>query len=406
MPPDTAQLFNQSETDVHVASTPFGRVALWIAIISAGIAGNAGIALSPLLLSGMAQFLQFDDQRLGELAAGAAIGSSLVTLSAVFFISRKGWPLRRTVIVALCVYAAINLAIPLLFTEPILLQTAIFLGGCCSGLVWSAATTALTIVPNNERIVAFFYGTPYLTGLVVQPLMPVVFANWGLGTAYSGIAAASILALLVMRAFPARAMGVVHAIEEPAAEPSSRAGVVNVAILLAALLMQYLANSGLWVYFDRIGHVSGHTPQASANVVALGSGMALAGTALAIGLTSRLRPIPTIIGVNVAMALVTVLFLAANHYIAFVFAVSLFNVMITFITPFFIIFLTRMSSSPGRTALGANICMFAGFAFGPLIVGRMTEGGDFSTAVVATSIAFLVSGLMIMAGAMSGRFRT
>lgn len=406
MLPDTAPLPDLPGAATPEPAKPSARAALWIAIVFAGIAGNAGIALSPLLLSGMAQFLNFGDQQLGELAAGASIGSSLVTLSAVFFMGRKGWPLRRTVILALCVYAGINLAIPLFFSEPQLLQVAIFLGGCCSGMVWSAAATALTTVRNNERMVAVFYGTPYLTGLIVQPLMPMVFANWGLGTAYTGIAGASILALLMMRAFPARGFGSVRPLEGLTDAGSSRTAFVGVAIVMIALLLQYLANSGVWVYFDRIGHVSGHTPQASANVVALGSGMALVGTALAIFFTTRLRPLPTVIAINAAMAVVTLLLLLASNYIAFALAVSLFNMMITFVTPFFIILLIRISSSPGRIALGANICMFSGFAFGPLIVGRLADSGDFSIAIGATSIAFLLSGLVILAGAMSGRFRT
>ena len=140
---DKAPLPNLPEAIVPEAEKPAARAALWIAILFAGIAGNAGIALSPLLLSGMAQFLHFGDQRLGELAAGASVGSSLVALSAVFFMGRKGWPLRRTVIVTLCIYAIVNLAIPLFFVKPLVLLAAMFLGGCCSGMIWSAAVTAL-----------------------------------------------------------------------------------------------------------------------------------------------------------------------------------------------------------------------------------------------------------------------
>lgn len=403
---DTAPLSNVPEAIVPEAEKPAARAALWIAILFAGIAGNAGIALSPLLLSGMAQFLHFGDQRLGELAAGASVGSSLVALSAVFFMGRKGWPLRRTVIVTLCIYASVNLAIPLFFVKPLVLLAAMFLGGCCSGMVWSAAVTALTTVRNNERLIAAFYGTPYLTGLVVQPLMPLVFAKWGLGSAYAGIAGVSIMAILVMRAFPARALGAARTIDEQPVARGSRTTLISVAIVLVALLLQYVANSGLWIYFDRIGHISGHSPQASANVVALGSGMALAGTALAMVLTTRLRPLPAIIALNMTMAAVTLLLLVASNYFLFATAVSLFNMMITLITPFFIILLIRISSSPGRVALGANICMFSGFAFGPLTVGRIAAGGDFSSAIAATAIAFLLSGAVILGGAVSGRFRT
>ena len=353
----------------------------------------------------MSQFLNFDDRRLGELAAAASFGSSLITLSAIFFIARKGWPLRRTIIITLCVYAAINLTIPTVFNQPLMLIVALFLGGCCSGMVWSTAATAITTVRNNERLISVFYGTPYLTGLVVQPLMPLVFAKWGLASAYLGIASAALLAVLAMRAFPIRTVAPSAPVEavSPAPRRTVRAA-YGIIIVLGALLLQYLANSGLWVYFDRIGHVSGHSPQASANVVAFGSAMALAGTALAVVLSTRLQPLPTIIAVNVVMGAVTLLFFGSSQYLVFGLAVGLFNLMITFVTPFFLILLTRIAAAPGRAVLGANICMYGGFALGPLLVGRMTTGGDFSNAIIATAVAFVLSALIITVGWSTRRF--
>ncbi|MBO9601170.1 MAG: MFS transporter [Novosphingobium sp.] len=379
---------------------------LSVAILAAGIAGNADIALSPLLLSGMAQFLHFDDRLLGELASTSSVGSALATVAALFFMHRKGWPLRLTAIVCLCAYAAINLAIPSFFDNPALLVAAIFLGGLCSGLLWSVAVTAQATVHGNERLIAIFYGTPYLTGLVFQPLMPLVFARWGLPAAYFGIAGACVLSLLVVRYFPSRT--VETAAPEAASGATERGrhvSFVGIAIVLLALFVQYCANSGIWVYFDRIGRLAGHAPQASANAVALGVGMALVGTMLATMLTVRLRPLPTILIISAAMAVVTLGLLEAGQYLLFAGSISLFNVMITFITPFFFILLNRISASPGRVALAANICMMGGFALGPALVGRIVEGGDFTVAILATAVAFLVSAALVMLSAVGARFR-
>ncbi|WEK47865.1 MAG: MFS transporter [Candidatus Andeanibacterium colombiense] len=383
------------------------QIGLSVAILAAGIAGNADIALSPLLLSGMAQFLHFNDRVLGELASISSIGSSLATVAALFVMHRKGWPLRLTAIVCLCAYAVINLAIPSFFDNPMLLLAAIFLGGCCSGLLWAVAVTAQATVHGNERLIAIFYGTPYLTGLVFQPMMPFVFARWGLPAPYFGIAGACVLSLLLVRFFPARAVeAAAPEREEGTAGGARRGSFIGIGIVLLALFVQYCANSGIWVYFDRIGRLAGHTPQASANAVALGVGMALVGTMLATVLTVRLRPLPTILIISAVMALATLGLLEAGNYVLFAGSISLFNVMITFITPFFFILLNRISTARGRVALAANICMMGGFALGPALVGRIVEGGDFSSAIIVTAVAFLVSAVLVVASSGSGRLRS
>ena len=402
------------QADIHQAPPQEDVIAgrrSWLAtafsILLIGIVGNATIAVSPLLVSGMSEYLGFGDAYLGELAGAASAGASLSTVAALFFLDRVGWPLRKTAFFALLLYAAANSVLPTLFDRSGWLLLAFFVSGCASGLIWAISATAITTLPNTGRLVSIFYGTPYLTGLAIQPLMPSLYARWGVAPAFELIALACVLSLLTLRWFPARAIGAPPLAKGDPANSRRRRGLAWLILLPVAisLLLQYIANSGLWIYFDRVGLVAGHSHQMSANVVALGSGMALVGTLLATTLAPKLRPILAISAISMVMALATLGLLGAENYLLFAGSVFLFNAMITFITPFFFILLSQLPVSPGRAVLVGNLAMMAGFAAGPFLIGRMADGGDFTVSIYATSTMLLVSALIAIANRALGKSR-
>jgi predicted MFS family arabinose efflux permease len=371
-------------------------VAITILIIA--VVGNTAFAFAPLLLSGMSQYLRFDDAFLGSLEGVQAGGGAIATIAAIFFLDRQGWPLRRTALIALTVYALGNALEPVLFDRPGLLTLAFFICGAASGLVWASCATAVTVLPDNSRLIAVFYGTPYATGLAIQPLMPTIFAHWGVGTAFRLMGIAALAGFAVIRWLPARAIGARPQDDRTKATRDSggRAGLILLSIEIA-LLLQYLANSGLWVYFDRLGALAGHTSQVSANIVALGGGMSLVGTALAATFAKRLSPATTIVALSLLLALATLALFEANVLILFASVVFVLNASVAVITTSYFILVSRLPVSPGKAALVSNLCMMVGFAVGPIVFGRLADKSDFSVAIFATAALFILSAAIVVA---------
>jgi predicted MFS family arabinose efflux permease len=392
----------------HNAAGP-SDLAAAIAILLVSIVGNLVMALFPLFISGMSEYLGYGDGYLGELAGVSSAGAALFTVAAFFFLDRKGWPLRLTALLGLLVFGVANLCIPLAFGEARFVTLLFFVAGCASGLVWAAGATAVTTLRKSSRLISIFYGTPYFTALAIQPLMPALYENWGVGSAFQLVALSCLLGIAALKWFPPRALGA----RPPSVEDDSGSRQRLLAWLLMmpvaiALLLQYVANSGLWVYFGRIGLLAGHSPQESANVLAVGAGMALIGTALATALTPRVGArgaIVAIVAISLMMTTATLGMLGAENYMLFAGSVFVFNAMITFVTPFYFLLLLRLSVSPGKSALLGNLCMMAGFAAGPYLIGRMADGGDFALATYATSAMFVVSALIVIASAAQGKAR-
>lgn len=227
--------------------------------------------------------------------------------------------------------------------------------------------------------------------------MPTLYEQWGVGAAFQLVAASCLVGMAALVWFPRLSIGRRDAGE--AWSDVSRQRLSSWLLMLpvcVAFLLQYLANSGLWVYFDRIGLLAGHSHQASANVLSIGAGMALVGTALAAALTPRLSAVGGIVAISLVMATTTLGMLGAENYWLFAASVFVFNAMITFVTPFYFLLLIRLSVSPGQSALLGNLCMMAGFSAGPFLIGRMADGDNFIMATWTTSAMFLASALIIL----------
>jgi hypothetical protein len=334
---------------------------------------------------------------LGDLVTASSAGASLTTIAAFFFLDRTGWPLRRTAFVSMACFGIANFITPMLFEHDLLLILVFFIAGCASGLIWASCATAITAIGNTPRLVSLFYGSPYLTGMVIQPLMPGLYASFGVARVFELIGISCFLSFLIMSWFPDRSRGA-----SPAGNKDSlnngQWGIFWLLMLpiVASLLLQYTANSGLWVFFDRIGLNSGHSPQLSANIVSLGVGMALVGTALAVVLTPHLPPLQSIVVINIVAAIATLGLLGSENYLVFALSIFVFNASITLITPFYFLVLGRLSISAGKAVLLFNIVMMAGYTLGPLVMGRLASHGDFTLPVYVTSAMFVTSAIFIL----------
>jgi hypothetical protein len=164
--------------------------------------------------------------------------------------------------------------------------------------------------------------------------------------------------------------------------------------LSGALLVQYIANSGIWLFFDRIGTLSGHSEQTVANIVGMGTGVALVGAALATLVANKVSPLWGIM-IGTALLLISSMTLhVASNLAIYAGSVAVFNAMITFVTPFYIILLVEIFA-PAKAVIVGNICMMLGFALGPLLIGYTVRSDSFSLSINATVGLFVLSSVML-----------
>ena len=367
------------------------RAGVWTAILYIAIAGNMFIALSPIFWGGFSHYLHFDDALIGNIMSSEFFGATAATVAGILYMHRERMNLRNVAFVALAVYGVGNYLTPLFFDHPQELRAVRFVCGLSSGTTFLAAATAITALKDASRLIAVFYGSPYLTGTVFQPLMQVIFGKWGFETSFLLITAA-VGSVAVFPFFPK------FAGRAAAAQDGVAVGKPSLTLLLllaSGLLLQYVANSGVWLFFERLGTLSGHTEQTAANIVGLSTGMGLVGTAVAALLAHKLKPLYGILIGTGAIMLSSAALHFSRNLAVYAGSVATFNVMITFLTPFYFILLVR-TFHPAKAVIVGNICLMLGFAFGPLLIGYTVSGDDFSASINVTIGLFVMSIVFVL----------
>ena len=368
------------------------RAAPWIAVLYVAAVGNLYMAVAPMFWGGFNDYLKFSDERIADLMSGEFFGSTAATVAGIFYMHRRGLDLRRVVYVAIGIYIVGNYLTPYLFDSPHWLMSVRVLCGLCAGTSYLAAATAITGLGSPSRLVAMFYGAPFIIGAVFQPLMHPLFEHWGFSNAFRLIAVAAAGSAALYAFFPRFADN--RPIIEGEVQSGSRS-IILVGILSCGLLLQYIANSGVWLYFARIGELSGHPAQMVANIVGVGTGMAFLGTWLSALLAGRLRAVDGILWGTGTIILSSAALHYSSHLAVFAGSVAVFNAMITFLTPFYFILLVRIYS-PARAVVIGNICLTLGFAAGPLLIRYTVHNSDFAESIDVTIVLFAASAALLV----------
>lgn len=377
--------------------TPDELVA-YAAVFCVAIAGNALVALAPLFVGGMIDHWGMTESDVGALLSYEFLGTSVATVLGAFVLHRPNWPLRTTAFGALAVLALGNLLTPFIHQHHWLLVATRVVCGFCGGLAWIVSATAIAQLRNNRHALALFYGSPFFTGMIFQPAMPKLFAAWGVDGGFFMLAGGAALCFLLRGRYLAHGR---------ASDTTTRAmtgmrggGLVPLALVLTAFTAQFVANTGLSVYFERIGVGAGHSLQATAFVLSAALAFAVAGAVVASVVAERLKPLPAIALSTVVICAASALVLRSESLLWFAVAAGLFNLVITFVTPFYFIVLEQVAD-PARSALLGNIAMTVGFSAGPLLIGATVTDAGYLVPVIATVALFALSLALVFVFSMS-----
>lgn len=363
-------------------------IARVIAIIVIGMAVNVYIPVAPSLLGALVDYQGLGMDVAGRLISYNFWGGAAGSVLAIAVLHRPGWNLRATMFACL-VLVILTSGASVWFAGNIpALAIVRFLNGVGAGLGFTVSCVAAIGTPRIERTYAILYGSPFLISGIGLALLPQVYRTFGIEGAFYGMGLLNILCLGFLPLFP-RTVDQERKHEVPAGHGLGTGVRWLAGLALAALLLHYVFNSGIWTYFERIGVAAGMTPETAGAILGPGMGAAIFGMIAATLLGDRLGYMKPIYAGIAAILAATLLLLASSTPWVFGAATAIFNASITFVTPYMVAILALLVPS-GAGVTSANVATIVGFAAGPFLVSFMVAGGAFAPAIVVTAAGFVV----------------
>jgi len=342
----------------HASST---RLRL-VAAILVGVIGPEVFIVQPGFVEGLVRYLDFDARSAGYAASIEVWGITATTLLMTFFAHRFNW--RRVITVSLLLVAVSN-ALCIGVHDKEIFVALRFLAGVGSGSLISLSFTTVGLTDNPDRNFGYLIMWVLLYGAVVLYVMPGVYALTGMTGALLFFAGFPLVALPLVRAFPASG--------ETAA--TVEADAVNLAaplktMALAAMFAYFIAQGVAWAYLFLIGTAGGLSEQHVATALTLSQVAGVAGAllpALAGQRFGRWRPLTLgIVGGAVSLGFLVGQF----SYLAFAAWVCAYNFFWNMTHPFL---LGSMASFDrrGRVVVYAVALQMLGLAIGPALAASV-----------------------------------
>ena len=265
-------------------------------------------------------------------------------------------------------------------------------------VVTSLAAGSITVIiltlsgktANPSRAFGIFVVFQLAMGALILAVFPSLFAAAGVAAIYWTLAGLAVLCLLVVNRIDGEALRTAAPIA--AAEATKRVPILKAAAGLAAVLLFYIALSGVWSFIAQISAGSGMDLSASSLVLSLATvaGILSALVATALGETPRRKHY--LVAGYVGMALSIALLFGSPALIRFAVAAVIFKFAWTFILPYLLSTLSSLSSG-GHLMNTTNLMIGTGFSIGPIVSGALIQsgGGSFTGMLTFALVGVLAS---------------
>jgi predicted MFS family arabinose efflux permease len=269
-------------------------------------------------------------------------------------------------------------------------------------VITSLAAGSITVIiltlsgktANPSRAFGIFVVFQLAMGAVILAVFPTLYAGLGVAAIYWTLAGLAALCLLVIRQIDGEAL---RSAPSETANTTTKVPVLRAAAGMVAVLLFYVALSGVWSFMASISAGSGIDLSSSSLVLSLATvaGILSALVATALGDTPRRRLF--LIAGYAGMAISVALLFGAPGLARFAFAAVIFKFAWTFILPYL---LSALSDLGGRHLMNTtNLMIGTGFAIGPIASGALIEsgGGAFTGMLALALVGVLASLGFIMA---------
>ncbi|WOH20553.1 MFS transporter [Paenarthrobacter sp. GOM3] len=271
-----------------------------------------------------------------------------------------------------------------------------------ASVVTSLAAGSITVIiltlsgktSNPSRAFGIFVVFQLAMGALILAVFPSLFAGAGVAAIYWTLAGLAVLCLLVVNRIDGDVLRKASPVETSA---HKKVPVFKAAAGMAAVLLFYVALSGVWSFMAQISAGSGIDLSASSLILSLATvaGILSALTATALGDTPK-RRIYLIVG-YLAMALSIGLLFGSPALIRFAIAAVIFKFAWTFILPYLLSTLADLSNG-GHLMNTTNLMIGAGFSIGPIVSGALIQSGagSFTSMLTFAFAGVLASCLCVM----------
>ena len=344
-----------------------------ISIIVLGTVVNIWIALSPSILGALVDYqgLRIDDA--GRLISYNIMGTTVATVLAIYIVHRPGANLRLMMFVCAFLVIITSGASVWFAGDFTALSVVRFINGLGAGLGFTVSTVAAIGTPNITRTYAILYGSAFLVGGIGLALLPYVYEFAGIEGAFYGMGLINLLACGLLPFFPKKISQ-----EESIAEKSwlqlDRVFILMSGLVLGALFLHYLFNSGIWTYFERLGVAAGMSAKTTGAILGSSTLAAILGMIAASILGNKFGYLRPIYMGTATITIATLSLFYSSSELVFGIGTALFNASITFVTPYFIAILANLIPK-GLGVSTANVVTIAGYAAGPFLVSFMVSKG-------------------------------
>jgi predicted MFS family arabinose efflux permease len=349
--------------------------------IVAGVMGNTGIYLIPLLVGAMVSDRGFTEQQAGLVASADLAGYAVMTFITAVFLIDRDW--RRLALAGVAIMFAANLASTSMTSATAFAATR-FMSGVGAGILAAIATVALGRTAKPERSYGILFAACLLFGTAGLWGLPVMLERTGLNGAYVFIAALAVLTGIVSRGIeqvaPASA-----GLDVPARREGST---LAAALILVAITLFWAHQNALYAYMERIGNASGLTPQFIGFTLGLANLTGFVGATLVAWLGTRFgRLLPLLVLTLVQVACVWAL-AGKVQSSGYLLAIAVISLSWNIVNPIQIGILASVDARGKWLALSSTV-IGVGLALGPALGAAALTGQGYA------SVLWLVAGLAV-----------
>ena len=365
-----------------------------ISIIVLGTVVNIWIALSPSILGALVDYQGLRIDAAGRLISYNILGTTVATVLAIYIVHRPGANLRLMMFVCVFLVIITSGASVWFAGDFTALSVVRFINGLGAGLGFTVSTVAAIGTPNITRTYAILYGSAFLVGGIGLALLPYVYEFAGIEGAFYGMGLINLLACGLLPFFPKKISQEESIAEKPRLQ-LDRVFILMSGLVLGALFLHYLFNSGIWTYFERLGVAAGMSAKTTGAILGSSTLAAILGMIAASILGNRFGYLRPIYMGTATITIATLSLFYSSSELVFAIGTALFNASITFVTPYFIAILANLIPK-GLGVSTANVVTIAGYAAGPFLVSFMVANNDFRLSIFLTAFGFIVVYAMVV----------
>ena len=346
------------------------RLALLAILIASVTAVPANVL--PVTLGLLTERYDLTPTLIGYLVAANTLAGLLTSLSAPWWAHRL--PLRPLVGGLLVAMALGLVALGRAPSLPVLFGVQILLGMTAVGIA-SICVSVIARLDNPARGYGLKITADVILAGTFLALVPVDTLT--LETNVQLLAAPFLLAIPLVAGLNA-SLGDDHG---TVASVPTRAAPVSAWLVLASMVVFYVAGAGLWPFLERLGLEAGLDQGAAADLIAVGLFVGMVGSLGAVAVSGRVNGIwpQALCGLLFTASLPGLAF--ADSLSTFAAAVFVYNAAWNFYIPFVVALVAARDTSRRLGALVPGTAMLGGI-IGPPLAGNLIEFSGYRTATV------------------------